>query len=250
MNNVPGQRPEQDPYVSPFSRLRILKNVPRAFAGLLAVLLVCVVALASIGFAHWTFSSEALIGEVANQVYGSAGLYIAAKGRSTFSLLPRPHIAIERVALADPGAFVTLEADRLDGDVRLLPLLARRLEIDRLTLTRPAIRSRPAEGAQSWGRSGQHSIASHATRRAQGALWHGVARGWRDHCTRREATSDRQTRCDAGVARVGDPRDFDGGVRLAKRTFPRTIVDRPSRRVEAWRPNAPESAVGWRLASY
>ncbi len=149
MNNV-GQSPRPDRRVSRIWRLGILKNVPRAMAGLLAALSVCLVALAAIGFAHWTFSSEALIGEVASQVYGSAGLYIAAKGRSTFSLLPRPHIAIERVALADPGAFVTLEADRLDGDVRLLPLLARRLEIDRLTLTRPTIKVDPQK-APSFG---------------------------------------------------------------------------------------------------
>jgi AsmA protein len=146
------------------SPLGLLKNIPRAFAGMLAALLICLAALAAIGFAHWTFSSEALIGEVASQVYASAGLYIAAKGRSTFSLLPRPHIAIERVALADPGAFMTLEADRLDGDVRLLPLLARRLEIDRLTLTRPAINVDPQK-APTFG-AVPVNIPSSATPRA------------------------------------------------------------------------------------
>jgi AsmA protein len=89
--------------------------------------------------APWTFSTAALLEEIAGQLNASSGLYIAAKGRSTFSLLPRPHITIESIAFADPAAALTIEAERLHGNVLLLPLLAGKLEIADVELVRPRI---------------------------------------------------------------------------------------------------------------
>ncbi|MBI3274789.1 MAG: AsmA family protein, partial [Methylocystis sp.] len=110
--------------------LRIAR--PRLFVALAAV----VVALGA-AIAPWTFSNEALFEEVAGQLRSSFGLYVAAKGRSTFSLLPRPHIAIASIAFGDPLAALTVHADDLYGNVRILPLFAGRLEIAEVTLARP-----------------------------------------------------------------------------------------------------------------
>jgi AsmA protein len=87
--------------------------------------------------APWTFSSKALLEEVALQIQSSSGLFVAAQGRSTFSLLPRPHITIERIAFADPIAALTVQADRLYGGLNILRLLTGRLELSTVTLTHP-----------------------------------------------------------------------------------------------------------------
>ncbi|WP_159728537.1 AsmA family protein [Methylosinus sp. Ce-a6] len=89
--------------------------------------------------APWTFSTSALLEEISGQLSSSSGLYIAAKGRSTFSLLPRPHITIDSIAFADPAAALTIEAERLHGNVRLPPLLAGRLELADVELIKPSI---------------------------------------------------------------------------------------------------------------
>lgn len=93
-----------------------------------AMLAAAVLALAA-AIAPWTFSTGAMLEEIAGQIEASSGLRAAAKGRSTFSLLPRPHIAIDDVAFADPSFALTIEAERLRGNVRLLPLLTGRLEL-------------------------------------------------------------------------------------------------------------------------
>jgi AsmA protein len=100
-----------------------------------------VVAVIAVGaaIAPWTFSSMALLEEVATQMQSSSGLFIAAQGRSTFSLLPQPHITIERIAFADPLAALTVQADRLYGSLNILRLITGRLELSTVTLTRPNI---------------------------------------------------------------------------------------------------------------
>ncbi len=140
MPRVPGQRPESTPCPPPTRPDRPTPRLSRTLAGIVAIILVAAAALVPLGFAPWTLSSEALTEEIASQIYGSSGLYVAIKGRPRFAFLPRPHILAEGLALADPKAFVTLEAERLHGDVRLAALLTGRLEIERLTLYRPFIK--------------------------------------------------------------------------------------------------------------
>jgi len=101
----------------------------------------CLAALATIaaGLAPWTFSKTALIDAISGEIYGSSGLYVAVKGQTALSLLPRPRIVVEGVALADPSAFAMLEAERLSGDLRLFPLLTGRIEFGRITLARALV---------------------------------------------------------------------------------------------------------------
>ena len=89
--------------------------------------------------APWTVSRGALREEIAAQLRSSSGLYVFTTGPSTFSLLPRPSISLEKITFVDPRGALVIEADRMSGSVRWLPLLAGRLELDRAELERPRL---------------------------------------------------------------------------------------------------------------
>jgi AsmA protein len=111
----------------------------RISRGWIAALIAAAVLALAAAIAPWTFSTGAMLDEIAGQIEASTGLRAAAKGRSTFSLLPRPHIAIDEVAFADRSFALTIEAERLRGNVRVLPLLTGRLELSDVELQRPRI---------------------------------------------------------------------------------------------------------------
>lgn len=90
--------------------------------------------------APWLFSPAALMDAVADQLQGSSGLYVAARGKTRFSLFPRPSIAVEGVAFADRNGALLIESSELRGDVDVLPLLAGRLKVAAVKLIRPHAR--------------------------------------------------------------------------------------------------------------
>ncbi len=139
MTDTPGPNPERRRQLSANAPHSALAGRRRLRAGLAGALGLAFLALAMIGFAPWTFSNKALIDEISRDTYDSLGLYVAPKGRPTFFLLPRPHIAIDGVALADPAGFISVDAQGFDGDVRLLPLIAGRLQFSRVALQRPQV---------------------------------------------------------------------------------------------------------------
>lgn len=127
--------------------------------------------------APWTFSEPALRQEIAQQVLRTTGLTLDTRARFTFALLPRPQIKIEEPQFSDPSRGVTLNADYLKGALRLLPLLAGRLEMASASLLRPDLKLDldaadarvPARGArtgekESATRLGVVSIADGAIR--------------------------------------------------------------------------------------
>ena len=89
--------------------------------------------------APWTVSRGALREEIAAQLRSSSGLYVFASGPSTFSLLPHPSISLDRVMFVDPRGALVIEAERLAGQIRWLPLLAGRLELDRAEIVSPRL---------------------------------------------------------------------------------------------------------------
>lgn len=101
-----------------------------------AILLACGAAAA---IAPWTVSRGALREEIAAQLRSSSGLYVFTKGASTFSLLPRPSVRLQNISFVDPRAAMVITADELFGQVRLLPLLAGRLELAHAALLRPKV---------------------------------------------------------------------------------------------------------------
>ena len=123
--------------------------------------------------APWALSNAALLTEFSAQLHASAGLNIKAHGRSTFSLLPRPHVSIDGIALEDAGGAVSLEADRLEGNVDILPLFAGRLEVAEVTLAHPRITvdldRKPMSSAGAANRAAAAQPASAEARRADKA---------------------------------------------------------------------------------
>ena len=108
----------------------------RWLRGVAAILLFCG---AGAAVAPWTVSRGALREEIAGQLRSSTGLYFFTSGAATFSLLPNPQIRLERISFVDPRGALVIEAEHLAGQVRLLPLLAGRLEITSAELLRPRL---------------------------------------------------------------------------------------------------------------
>jgi AsmA protein len=139
MTSLSGPPGEQSPLVGSSPRQRPSPKKRRLRAGLVGALCLAAFATVAAGVAPWTFSKTALVDAISGEIYGSSGLYVAVKGQTTFSLLPRPRIVVEGVALADPSAFAMLEAEKLSGDLRLFPLMTGRIEFGRITLTRALV---------------------------------------------------------------------------------------------------------------
>ena len=157
---------EQSPLVGSSPRQRPSPKRRRLRAGLIGALCLAALATVAAGLAPWTFSKTALIDAISGEIYGSSGLYVAVKGQTTFSLLPRPRIVVEGVALADPSAFAMLEAERLSGDLRLFPLMTGRIEFGRITLARALV---TIDLGKSSG-AAPLAAALEAARRADGAI--------------------------------------------------------------------------------
>jgi len=89
--------------------------------------------------APWTVSRTALREEIAAQLRSSSGLYVFVEGPSTFALLPSPHVKLGRVNFVEPQAALILKTENLTGQLRWLPLLTGRLELQRAELLRPQL---------------------------------------------------------------------------------------------------------------
>lgn len=76
--------------------------------------------------------------EVATQVRTATGLQIATQ-HARFDLLPRPHVTMQGLHVSDPSGTLTIDADTLAGEVRLLPLIVGRIELSAATLVRPRL---------------------------------------------------------------------------------------------------------------
>lgn len=103
--------------------------------------LVLPLALAALGAAAapWTLSGEALRRELADQVMQTAGLRASAEGKATFAILPRPRIKLENVIISDENGALVINSDVLKGNLRILPLLAGRMELASVQLISPDI---------------------------------------------------------------------------------------------------------------
>ena len=82
----------------------------------------------------YLFRVATLQSEIATQVRLTTGLTLATPARARFDLLPSPRIKMSGVHVSDPSGTMTIDADTLQGEVRLLPLLVGRLELASATL--------------------------------------------------------------------------------------------------------------------
>lgn len=120
-------------------RLAHLAGNAKARRAALVVALLLLLSGLGAALAPWLFSPSALFNAIAGQLQSSSGLYVATRGRTTFSLLPRPHISINGIVFADQHGALVVEADHLHGNVNWLPLLTGRLDVGSLALIRPRI---------------------------------------------------------------------------------------------------------------
>ena len=99
------------------------------------------VLLLAIGHAAgpYLFRVATLQSEIATQVRVTTGLMLAAPGRARFDLLPSPRVKMTDVHVSDPSGTLTIDAEALTGEVRLLPLLVGRLELASATLMKPRL---------------------------------------------------------------------------------------------------------------
>ena len=87
----------------------------------------------------YLFRVATLQSEIATQVRLTTGLTLATPTQSRFDLLPSPRIKMVGVHVSDPSGTLRIDADTLQGEVRLLPLLVGRLELASATLVDPKL---------------------------------------------------------------------------------------------------------------
>ena len=117
------------------------RSAPRRRAPLLVAAAALLALLLAIAHAAgpYLFRVATLQSEIAKQVRVTTGLGLAIIGHARFDLLPSPRIRIAGVHISDPSGILTIDAEALHGDVRLLPLLVGRIELASATLVKPKL---------------------------------------------------------------------------------------------------------------
>ena len=118
------------------ARAAARRRWPLLMAG--AVLLVLFLAVGHAA-GPYLFRVATLQSEIATQVRVTTGLNLAAPRHARFDLLPSPRIKMAAVHVSDPSGTLTIDAESLTGEVRLLPLLVGRLELASATLLKPKL---------------------------------------------------------------------------------------------------------------
>ncbi|MHB2169677.1 AsmA family protein [Alsobacter sp. R-9] len=108
-----------------------------------ATLAVAGIAAASV---PWPVPASVLEGQIAPQLAAAARVPVGTASSARFTLLPVPRLDIERPALRDDAGGVTVEASRLRGRLRLLPLVGGRMELTEIMIFGPRLTLR-ADGA-------------------------------------------------------------------------------------------------------
>lgn len=136
--------------------------------------------------APWTFSGTAVRKEIARQMRETVGLTMVSDGRTTLALLPRPRIKVADVVVRDRNGSLRMQAGILRGDLRILPMLAGRLELSSVTLVSPQldidIEAKPLTSEGAIARASEARPASPEAEKADRArlgrvsIQHGTAR--------------------------------------------------------------------------
>jgi len=124
-----------------------MKRLGTPIAALLGVALVAMVATS------WLINRDALRAAVEAQIRAVTGLELNVAGEIDVSVLPASYVSFHDVRLKDSGGGndPALYVDVLTANLKLLPLLLQRFEIDDLILLRPQIHvSLEANGDSNW----------------------------------------------------------------------------------------------------
>ncbi len=88
--------------------------------------------------APYLIKRSTLQSEVAAQLRTTTGLTIEMR-HARFDLLPRPRVIMSDVRVSDPAGSLVVDATRIVGDVRLLPLIVGRVELAAASLEQPRV---------------------------------------------------------------------------------------------------------------
>ncbi|GAB5508916.1 MAG: AsmA family protein [Hyphomicrobiales bacterium] len=126
-------------------------------------------------------SSQMVRQEVASQISELTGRPVTLRGDQALKMFPNPSVELSDIVVEGnlAGAENALvAAERLRGNVRLLPLLFGRIELSEFVLTRPTIRFiRTAGGEANWALDGSSLLAAlEPSREGSGGLQLGTFR--------------------------------------------------------------------------
>lgn len=147
----------------------------------LSLVLIAVVIVGVVLALPLIVSSQMVREEVASQISGLTGRPVALRGDQALKMFPNPSVELSDIVVEGnlPGAENALVvAERLRGDVRLLPLLFGRIELSEFVLTRPTIRFiRLPNGEANWTLDGSALLAAlEPSREGAGGLQLGTFR--------------------------------------------------------------------------
>jgi uncharacterized protein involved in outer membrane biogenesis len=125
-----------------------MRTLVRVFLGLL------VLAVAVVGTVVLTFDPESYKAEIVDAVKRATGRDLRIAGPIRLALSVSPTIEIVDVTLSNPPGFsrpAMASVGKVDLRVALMPLLSKRIEIERLILTKPDVRlETDAKGTPNW----------------------------------------------------------------------------------------------------
>ena len=117
----------------------------------IAVVLAALIAAGLVAVSHFVVWDD-YRAELTAQAEAMTGRNVAIGGRIDLNLLPRPMLSLAQTTLASPPQSddgVRLEVDRLDLELKPLPLLRGRLDVQGVRLVRPVWRVEPAPDGRS-----------------------------------------------------------------------------------------------------
>lgn len=82
-------------------------------------------------------TAAVLNSDLAAQIRRTTGFSTEIGGPARFSLLPQPHIDIDKISFANPKAALRIDVPNFTGYLRLVPLLAGRVEVGHAVLYQP-----------------------------------------------------------------------------------------------------------------
>jgi AsmA protein len=131
------------------------RGMPRAIrVGLWSLAAVVALAIVGAGIFVASFDPDSLKPRIIAAVKQQTGRDLTLQGRIRLGLSLQPTLTVQGVALANPPGFSRPQMatlDRLDLKLALIPLLSRRVEIDRLVLVKPDILlETDAKGRPNW----------------------------------------------------------------------------------------------------
>ncbi|WP_460452323.1 AsmA family protein [Alsobacter sp. SYSU BS001988] len=103
-----------------------------AAAGLIALVVVA-------GATSWTVPTAKLQRTMSTRLLGIPGVRIVADEHARFTALPEPRLEVGPLKVLDAAGALVFQAERVSGSLRLLPLIAGRLEFADLLLVRPVV---------------------------------------------------------------------------------------------------------------